>query len=65
MSRESTWLRCIAFEAISTRLKRDYRGYGDTLYMHEAFVRINGKQHYLRWAVGQEEEMLLCISTGL
>jgi putative transposase len=35
-------------------LKRKHRGYGDTFYIDEVFVKINGKQHYLWRAVDQE-----------
>jgi putative transposase len=39
-------------------LKRKHRGYGDTFYIDEVFVKINGKQHYLWWAVDQDGEMI-------
>jgi putative transposase len=29
------------------RLKRKNQGYGDTFYIDEVFVKINGNQHYL------------------
>ena len=35
------------------RLKRRHRGYGDTFYIDEVFVKIGGKQHYLWRAVDQ------------
>jgi len=38
----------------SKRLKRHHRGYDDTFYIDEVFVKINGKQHYLWRAVDQE-----------
>lgn len=45
---------CIKFGALYTRrLKRKHRGYGDTFYIDEVFVKINGKQHYLWRAVDQ------------
>ena len=48
VSREATHLCCIKFGAIYTRrLKRQHRGYGDTFFIDEVFVKINGKQHYL------------------
>lgn len=40
------------------RLKRKHRGYGDTFYVDEVFVRINGKQHYLWRAVDQDGEVV-------
>ncbi|MEP4147056.1 MAG: IS6 family transposase [Halioglobus sp.] len=33
-------------------------GYGDTFYIDEVFVRINGKQHYLWRAVDQDGEVI-------
>jgi putative transposase len=38
-------------------LKRKHRGYGDTFYIDEVFVKINGKQHYLWRAVDQDGEV--------
>ena len=38
----------------ATRLKRKHRGYGDTFFIDEVFVKIDGKQHYLWRAVDQE-----------
>jgi putative transposase len=35
-------------------LKRKHRGYGDTFYIDEVFIKINGKQHYLWRAVDQD-----------
>lgn len=59
VSRESIRLWCIKFGAIfSRRLKRKHRGYGDTLYIDELFVKINGKQHYLWRAVDQDCEVV-------
>jgi putative transposase len=39
-------------------LKRCHRGYGDTFYIDEVFVKINGKQHYLWRAVDQDSEVV-------
>jgi transposase-like protein len=45
VSRESIRLWCIKFGALyARRLKRKHRGYGDTFYIDEVFVKINGKQ---------------------
>jgi len=33
-----------------------HQGYGDTFYIDEIFVKIGGKQHYLRRAVDQDGE---------
>lgn len=52
-----TW--CIKFGSIYTRrLKRRHRGYGDTFYLDEVFVKINGKQQYLWRAVDQDGEVV-------
>ena len=59
VSREAIRLWCIKFGAIYTRrLKRKHRGYGDTFYIDEVFVKINGKQHYLWRAVDQGGEVV-------
>lgn len=59
VSRESIRLWCIKFGAIYTRrLKRKHRGYGDTFYIDEVFVKIGGKQHYLWRAVDQDGEVV-------
>jgi putative transposase len=59
VSRESIRLGCIKFGAIYTRrLKRKHRGYGDTFYIDEVFVKMNDKQHYLWRAVDQDGEVV-------
>jgi putative transposase len=59
VSREAIRLWCIKFGAIYTRrLKRKHRGFGDTFYIDEVFVKINGKQHYLWRAVDQDGEVI-------
>jgi putative transposase len=59
LSREAIRLWCIKFGAIYTgRLKRKLRGYGDTFYIAEVFVKINGKQHYLWRAVDPDGEVV-------
>ena len=59
VSREAIRLWCIKFGALyAGRLKRKHRGYGDTFYIDEVFVKINGKQHYLWRAVGQDGEVV-------
>ena len=46
VSREEIRLWCIKFGALyARRLKRKHRGYGDTFYIDEVFVKINGKQN--------------------
>ena len=39
-------------------MKRKHRGYGDTFYIDEVFVKINGKQHYPWRAVDQDGEVV-------
>ena len=59
VSREAIRLWCVKFGAIYTRrLKRKHRGYGDTFYIDEVFVKINGKQYYLWRAVDQDGEVV-------
>lgn len=59
VSREAIRLWCIKFGAIYTRrFKRKHRGYGDTFYIDEVFVKINGKQHYLWRVVDQDGEVV-------
>jgi putative transposase len=59
VSREAIRLWCIKFGAIYTRrLKRRHRGYGDTFFIDEVFVKVNGKQHYLWRAVDQDGEVV-------
>ena len=59
VSREAIRLWCIKSGVIySRRLKRKHRGYGDTFYIDEVFIKINGKQHYLWRAVDQDGEVV-------
>ncbi len=59
VSYETIRLWCIKFGAIYTRrLKRKHRGYGDTFFIDEVFVKINGKQQYLWRAVDQDGEVV-------
>lgn len=59
VSREAIRLWCIKFGRLyARRLKRKHRGYGDTFYIDEVFVKINGKQHYLWRAVDQDGEVV-------
>jgi putative transposase len=59
VSREAIRLWCIKFGALyARRLKRKHRGYGDTFYIDEVFVKINGRQHYLWRAVDQDGEVV-------
>jgi len=59
VSREAIRLWCIKFGALyARRLKRKHRGYGDTFYIDEVFVKINGRRHYLWRAVDQDGEVV-------
>ena len=59
VSYESIRLWCIKFgHRYAGRLKRRHKGYGDTFYIDEIFVKINGKQQYLWRAVDQDGEIV-------
>ncbi len=59
VSREAIRLWCIKFGALyARRLRRKHRGYGDTFFIDEVFVKINGKQYYLWRAVDQDGEVV-------
>ena len=59
VSREAIRLWCIKFGALyARRLQRKHRGFGDTFYIDEVFIKINGKQHYLWRAVDQDGEVV-------
>ena len=58
-SYESIRRWCIKFgPKYVRRLKRTHQGYGDTFYIDEVFVKIDGKQHYLWRAVDQDGEVV-------
>ena len=40
------------------RLRRRHQGYGDTFFIDEVFVKIQGKQHYLWRAVDQDGDVV-------
>jgi putative transposase len=59
VSYESIRLWCNKFGPhYARRLKRRHQGYGDTFYIDEVFVKIQGKQHYLWRAVDQDGEVV-------
>ncbi len=59
VSREAIRLWCIKFGALyARRLKRKHQGYGDTFFIDDVFVKINGKQYYLWRAVDQDGEVV-------
>ena len=56
VSRESIRLWCDKFG--SQYARRAHRGYCDTFFIDEVFVKIQGKQHYLWHAVDQDGEVV-------
>ena len=59
VSYESIRLWCIKFGSkFAKRLKRRHKGYGDTFFIDEVFVKIQGKQQYLWRAVDQDGEVV-------
>ena len=59
VSRESIRLWCNKFgRKYANRLRRRHQGYGDTFFIDEVFVRIQGKQHYVWRAVDQDGELV-------
>ena len=59
VSYESIRLWCNKFgPKYARRLKRKHRGYSDTFFIDEVFVKIGGKQHYLWRAVDQDGEVV-------
>ena len=59
VSYESIRLWCNKFGTkYAARLRRKHQGYGDTFFIDEVFVKIDGKQHYLWRAVDQDGEVL-------
>jgi putative transposase len=59
VTHESIRLWCNKFgPQYAHRLRRGHRGYGDSLFMDEVFVRIRGQQRYLWRAVDQDGEVV-------
>ena len=59
VSYESIRLWCNKFgPKYVKRLKRRHQGYGDTLFIDEVFVKIQGRQQYLWRAVDQDGEVV-------
>jgi hypothetical protein len=55
VSYEAIRLWCNRFgPEYAARLKKKHQGYGDTFFIDEVFVKMDGKQNYLWRAVGQE-----------
>ncbi len=56
---ESVRLWCNKFgPKYARRLKRRHQGFGDTFFIDEVFVKIDGKPHYLWRAVDQDGEVI-------
>ena len=56
---EAIRLWCKRFGSIySVRLKRRHQGYGDTFFIDEVFIKIDGKQLYLWRAVDQDGDIV-------
>ncbi len=59
ISYESTRLWCIKFgPRYARRLRRRHQGYGDSFFIDEVFVKIQGRQHYLWRAVDQDGDVV-------
>ncbi len=59
VSYESVRLWCNKFgPKYARRLKRRHQGFGDTFFIDEVFVKIDGNQHYLWRAVDQDGEVV-------
>lgn len=55
LSHEAIRLWCNRFGAkFARRIRRKHKGFGDTFYLDEVFVKINAVQHYLWRAVDQD-----------
>ena len=58
-SYEAIRLWCNKFGSkYARRLRRKHQGFGDTFFIDEVFVKIQGKQHYLWRAVDQDGEVV-------
>ena len=65
VSYESIQLWCIKFGPKFARcLSRRHQGFGDTFFIDEVFVKIQGKQQYLWRAVDQDGEVVDILTTG-
>ncbi len=43
---------------VCSQVVQRHQGYGDTFFIDEVFVKIDGKQHYLWRAVDQDGEVV-------
>ncbi len=59
VTHESIRLWCNKFGSkYAARLRKRHQGYGDTFFIDEVFIKIDGKQHYLWRAVDQDGEVV-------
>jgi len=59
VTHESIRLWCNKFGSkYAARLRRKHQGYGDTFFIDEVFIKIEGMQHYLWRAVDQDGEVV-------
>ena len=59
VTHESVRLWCIKFGPKYVRkLRYQHQGYGDTFFLDELFVKIQGKQQYLWRAIDQDGEVV-------
>jgi putative transposase len=59
VTHESIRLWCNRFGSrYAVRLRKKHHGYGDTFFIDEVFIKIDGKQHYLWRAVDQDGEVV-------
>ena len=59
VSYEAIRLWCNKFGPLyARRLRRRHQGYGDTFFIDEVFIKMDGKQHYLWRAVDQDGEVV-------
>ena len=59
VTHESIRLWCIKFgPKYAKKLRRQHHGYGDTFFLDEVFVSIQGKQRYLWRAIDQDGEVV-------
>ena len=58
VTHESIRLWCNKFGSkFAARLRKKHHGYGDTFFIDEVFIKIDGKQRYLLRAVDQDGEV--------
>jgi len=59
VTHESIFLWCNKFGSIyAKKLMNQHQGYGDTFFLDEVFVKIQGKQLYLLRAIDQDGEVI-------